>query len=455
MNINLQHPASFRDPSGFIFERADRLFRQVNLIAQHEYEKLMQSGLYEQLTKQSLLISHTESSEPAFLPEFSYKVLEPQKVDFISYPYEWSFSQLKAAALLTLEIQAKALRKGMALKDASAFNIQFLDGKPILIDTLSFTELKPGQPWQAYGQFCRHFLAPLALMAFTDIRLNQLLRVHLDGIPLDLASKLLPTKTWLNLGLLSHIHLHAKSQLKYAKETSLKRETKLKPETLSHLTAHLKSTIQALAWKPENTEWGSYYGSTNYSDESFESKIKLVQELAKLAQPKTVWDLGANTGAFSKAIAQDAESIIAFDTDPAAVELHFLNNKNPKILPLLQDLTNPSPMLGWGNQERDSLLKRGPADLTMALALIHHLAISNNVPLLKLAHFFAKTGKYLLIEFVPKTDSQVQKLLSTRPDIFPDYNQDTFEAVFRTVFRIEAIRPIPGTERTLYLMHTI
>jgi ribosomal protein L11 methylase PrmA len=452
MHIDLQHPASFRDPCGFIFERAGQLFRQVNLVAQPDYDRFMQSGLYEQLTKQKSLISHFESTEPALLPELAYKILEPQKVDFISYPYEWSFSQLKAAALLTLEIQEKALKKGMTLKDANAYNIQFRNGKPILIDTLSFTELKPGQPWQAYGQFCRHFLAPLALMALTDIRLNQLLRVHLDGIPLDLASKLLPAKTWLNLGLLSHIHLHAKSQLKYAKDPVQKKEAQLKPETLTHLISHLKSTVKALTWKPENTEWGDYYEATNYSRDSFDAKIKLVQELAKVAKPKTVWDLGANTGEFSKAIMQDVESIIAFDADPAAVELNYLNNKNPKILPLLMDLVNPSPMLGWENQERDSLLKRGPADLTMALALVHHLAISNNVPLLKLAQFFAKAGKFLLIEFVPKTDSQVKKLLATRSDIFPEYTQSTFEAIFSTVFRIEAIKPIPGTERTLYLM---
>jgi hypothetical protein len=269
MNLELQHPASFRDPGGFIFERTGRLFRQVNLTSKPDYDKLMQSGLYEQLTKQNLLISHTESIETAFLPAVAYKILEPQKVAFISYPYEWCFSQLKNAALLTLDIQAKALKKGMTLKDASAYNIQFQEGKPVLIDTLSFTEFKPGQPWQAYGQFCRHFLAPLALMALTDIRLNQLLRVHLDGIPLDLASKLLPAKSWLNLGLLSHIHLHAKSQQKYAKATIQKKETQLKPEALTHLVSHLKSTVQALSWKPENKEWGAYYEATNYSETSF------------------------------------------------------------------------------------------------------------------------------------------------------------------------------------------
>ena len=142
--------------------------------------------------------------------------MQPEIIPFISYAYEWSFSQLQDAALATLAIEKKALEHGMSLKDASAYNIQFRGSRPVLIDTLSFERYREGEPWVAYRQFCQHFLAPLALMSHTDVRLGQLLRVYIDGVPLDLASRLLPGKTKLSLGLATHIHLHAQAQRKYA-----------------------------------------------------------------------------------------------------------------------------------------------------------------------------------------------------------------------------------------------
>jgi hypothetical protein len=213
-----QLSASFRDPSGFLFSRGGALYRQVNRKYQQEYARLMESGLYEKLVKAGLLIPHTEVNQAPAEAENAYKVIQPERVAFISYPYEWSFGQLKDAALATLSVQKRALKRGMSLKDASAYNIQFVHGKATLIDTLSFETYKEGQPWVAYRQFCQHFLAPLALMALRDVRLSQLLRVYIDGVPLDLASELLPWNTRLNFGLLTHIHLHAGAQKKYAGE---------------------------------------------------------------------------------------------------------------------------------------------------------------------------------------------------------------------------------------------
>src|SRR6185503_16964008 len=202
-----QLSASFRDPSGFLFSRGGVLYRQVNRKYEQEYARLMESGLYEKLVKAGLLIPHLEVDEAPAESEvtraFAYKIIQPERAPFISYPYEWSFGQLKDAALATLSIQRRALKVGMSLKDASAYNIQFVRGKPTLIDTLSFEIYKEGQPWVAYRQSCQHFLAPLALMALKDVRLNQLLRVYIDGVPLDLASGLLPAKTRLNFGLLT------------------------------------------------------------------------------------------------------------------------------------------------------------------------------------------------------------------------------------------------------------
>ena len=211
-----QLSASFRDPSGFLFTRNGILYRQINRAYAEDYARLMDSGLYEKLVKANLLIPHVEVDQAPAEKEAAFKVVQPERAPFISYPYEWSFSQLKDAALATLSIHKRALKLGMSLKDASAYNIQFVRGKAMLIDTLSFEIYKEGEPWIAYKQFCQHFLAPLALMSYRDIRLNQLLRIYIDGVPLDLASALLPFRTKLNFGLLTHIHVHADSQKRYS-----------------------------------------------------------------------------------------------------------------------------------------------------------------------------------------------------------------------------------------------
>ncbi|MEP6896043.1 MAG: SAM-dependent methyltransferase [Chloroflexota bacterium] len=459
-----QLAASFRDPSGFLFSRGGVLYRQVNHVYEQEYARLMESGLYEKLVKAGLLIPHVEVEQALAADpqegDAALKVIQPERVPFISYPYEWSFGQLKSAALATLSIQKRALKLGMSLKDASAYNIQFVRGKATLIDTLSFEIYKEGEPWVAYRQFCQHFLAPLALMALNDIRLSQLLRVYIDGVSLDLASGLLPTKTRLNFGLLTHIHLHAGAQKKYsglASEEAKPRSGSMSKQAMTGLIESLESTIQKLDWTPRGTEWGNYYDITNYSDAAFEHKKQLVSEWTKRVQPMLAWDLGANNGVFSRVVGSACPYVVSFDIDPAAVEQNYRQVKTDKtenLLPLLLDLTNPTPSIGWANRERDSFGARGPADLVLALALIHHLAISNNVPLPQLADFFAETGKWLVIEFVPKPDSQVQKLLVSRKDIFPDYTRQGFEAAFKVKFTIHEAVEVRESERVLYLMES-
>lgn len=457
MDTQAKLGASFRDPSGFLFHRDGALYRQVNQKYQPDYDHLMQSGLYQKLVNAGLLIAHQETAISPEQPEIAYRVLQPDLVSFISYPYEWSFGQLKDAALATLAIARQALDAGMLLKDASAYNIQFHLGKPVLIDTLSFEKYQEGRPWVAYRQFCQHFLAPLALMAFNDVRMNQLLRVYIDGVPLDLASKLLPGKTRWNFGLATHIHLHAGAQKKYAdqavdKAAAEKRVSKL---SLLGLLDNLEGTVRGLKWAPQGTEWADYYDATNYTREAFELKKSLVSACIERVNPAQVWDLGANNGEFSRLATTKGIHTVAFDIDPSAVEKNYEAvkvNSEKKMLPLVQDLTNPSPGIGWDNRERESLAERGPADLVLALALIHHLAISNNVPLDRLAATFAELGRWLVIEFVPKEDSQVQRLLATREDIFDQYDQGGFEAAFASSFDLVEKTPIVGSKRTLYLM---
>jgi ribosomal protein L11 methylase PrmA len=449
--------ASFRDPSGFLYRREGILYRQVNLDYREQYKQLMQSGLYDNLVQTNMLISHQEVEVEPVEAALAYKVLKPQEVQFISYPYEWCFSQLKKAALTTLEIEKRALKFGMTLKDSSAYNIQFQRGHPVLIDTLSFDHYQDGKPWDAYRQFCQHFLSPLSLMALRDVRLSQLLRVHMDGIPLDLASKLLPRSSYLNFSLLSHIHLHAAAQRRYAGKAVIQEaggRTMSKTAFLA-LLDNLETGVRSLRWNPTGTAWGDYYEETNYTQLGMEHKKQLIGEFLDEIRPKTLWDLGANLGLFSRVASGKGIPTLAFDVDMGAVEQNYLaclEKQETDLLPLLLDLTNPSPAIGWQNHERLSFLERAPADAAMALALVHHLAITNNLPLPHLAEFFHRLGRWLIIEFVPKTDSQVQRLLVSRQDIFPDYNVETFESVFAQRFKILRSATIHDSQRRIYLM---
>lgn len=450
--------SSFRDPAGFMFTHNGKLYRQINLFGKVSYDMLMESGLYSYLVDKGWMVSHEDVDEPIANSEQVHRVIRPEPVGFISYPYEWSFGQLKQAALRTLDIQLAALKHGMILKDASAYNIQFHQGRAVLIDSLSFDPYKEGQVWEGYRQFCQHFLAPLCLMAHRDIRLGQLSRVHIDGIPLDLASKLMSRSSWLRPGMLMHLHLHARAQVAYAASDaeSPGKARKSRPVSrngLIGIASGLRGLIGKLDWKPAGTEWADYYQATNYSDDAFQAKSKHINAFLDEIRPGQLWDLGANTGHFSRLGAERGIPTVAFDIDPAAVEINFRqvqDKKETNMLPLVMDLTNPSSAIGWACRERESLVERGPVDCAMALALIHHLAISNNVSLDQIGEFCASVCRHLIIEFVPKNDSQVKRLLSSRRDIFPNYHERGFEKAFSRWFDIRQSRKVEGSERTLY-----
>ena len=448
-------PSSFRDPSGFLFIHDGVMYRQVNNIYKDNYDHLLHSKLYDSLVKQRLLVAHDEVTVESPMIDRVYKVIKPQHVSFISYPYEWCFSQLKDAALTTLEIQRRALDFGMCLKDCSAYNIQFVKGKPILIDTLSLEKYVADRPWVAYRQFCQHFLAPLALMSYRDIRLGQLSRIHIDGVPLDLTSLLLPFHSRLKFPLLSHIHLHARSQRHFADKMVGKREHTMSRRSLIAIIDNLVSAIENLRWSPVGTEWSDYYQDTNYSEEAITHKKQILSEFVQRTKSKSVWDLGANIGTFSRVASDKGIETIAFDIDPGAVERNYLDcieKREEHILPLLMDLTNPSSGIGWQNRERLSLIERGPVDTVFALALVHHLAIANNLPFDKIADFLSAICKYLVIEFVPKDDSQICRLLATREDIFSEYTQHHFQQKFSRYFRVKERVPIRNSKRIMYLM---
>ncbi len=451
-------PASFRDPNGFVFRQNDVIYRQINHLYADHYDHLLNSGLYDQLVKAGLLIAHSEADLAVGQSEIAYRVIRPDHIDMISYPYEWSFSQLQDAALATLKIQRIALKQNMILKDASAYNIQFVAGKPLLIDTLSFELYQEGQVWDAYRQFCQHFLAPLALMSYKDIRLGTLSRQFIDGVPLDLAVSLLPKRSWLKLGLALHLHLHSRAQSRHTESSpggTPQKPRSISRQALLNIVDNLESTIRSLRWNPKGTAWADYYQGDSYNESGFDDKKKIITRFIELVSPQSAWDLGANTGVFSRLCSARGIPTVAWDIDPGAVELNYREIKRKKeshLLPLLVDLTNPSPGIGWANQERDSFTDRGGIDLVLALALIHHLAISNNVPLGMIAQFMGTLTEHLIIEFVPKEDPKVQTLLASRRDIFVDYTREGFESAFETVFTIVEAQDVEHSLRRVYLM---
>ena len=461
--------SSFRDPSGFIFRYENNIYRQVNRVFAEDFDRFIESGLYQTLVDKGYLLAHEVVSD-ASVPraDSCHCILKPTQLAYISYPYEWCFSQLQDAAMLTLRIQTVALKYGFSLKDASAYNVQFVAGRPVFIDTLSFAPYHEGEPWSAYLQFCKHFLAPLALMAYVDVGLSKLLIANIDGIPLETASRLLPLRTRLSMGLQTHLHLHAKFQSSYSDIAKQRKDQKavkvgisakrISKTGLQGIVESLAGAVRRLKPKQYDTEWANYYDETNYSDTASLAKRELVEKfLVEINEPlNIIQDLGSNTGEFSRIAAKYATLVVSQDIDPVAVEKNYLHLKQEgsatNVLPLLQDLGAPAPAIGWANAERDSLVQRAQCDVLMALALVHHLAIGNNVPFGQIANFFSHLGEWLIIEFVPKTDSQVIRMLTTREDIFVDYDKQGFESAFTEYFTIKKSEPIHGSKRVLYLM---
>ena len=446
-------PGSFRDPSGFVFRRDGQLYRQINRAYEPEWQALLASGLHGRLVKQGALVDYEEAPLDLALDDRAAAVIRPKPIDFISYPYEWTFGQLKEAALLTLQAHAAALDAGFALKDATAYNVQFHDGRAVLIDSLSFERSSADTPWVAYRQFCEHFLAPLALMAFTDIRCGLLLRDFVDGIPLDLAARLLPSRTRLRFGIAAHIHAHAGAQRRYKDRGEAPTRATSSALRQRALVDSLRNTVEKLSWAPEGTDWADYADDTSYSDAATVAKKQLVERFVRGAAPRRVWDLGANTGVYSRIAADAGARVVAFDVDAGAAERHYRALRQAgrrDTLPLVVDLTNPSPGLGWANRERRPLGDRGTPDLILALALIHHLAIGRNVPLDHVSRYFATLAPEVVIEFVPKGDPMVDRLLATRRDVFDDYSIDAFRAAFTADFDVVEEAPVAESTRTLF-----
>lgn len=377
-------------------------------------------------------------------------VMELETVPFISYPYEWCFEQLRDAALLTLDVAMTSLEHGMILKDASAFNIAWLEGRPVFLDHGSFTRYEEGRPWQAYRQFVMHFLGPLTLCKYFDSRMLSLLSSHLDGIPLDLLGSLLPFSSHFSFSTQMHIHWHARMEASHERtfDTQMVAKAKMTKKHLMELLNYLHGSVLDMKPRHSRSEWENYYDETNYSASAQESKRQMVDSYCSRLKPSRVVDLGANNGLYSRVAAKHADIAVAADIDCNAVESMYLK-RDPKLYPIVQDLCNPSSACGVLCHERESFAQRAHGDLAMGLALAHHLRIGGNWTLEQLAELFSETGAHCLVEFVPKEDSQVKKLLQSREDIYDDWNLDDFTEVFRRRFKSCSVEPVADSRRSM------
>lgn len=448
-----QHQASYRDPSGFVFTYNNELYRQVNKVYQKDFEHLISSGLYKELTDAGLLIKHQQIDQNFTGKESWYTTLKPQKLPYLSFPCEWCFDQLKDAALLTLQLVQTGLRHEMILKDATPYNIQLHQGKLVFIDSLSFEYYKKDQPWVAYRQFCETFLAPLALMHYHQQPLQRLLYSYPDGIPLGMASSLLPWRSRLNLHVYLHVHLQNKIAQKKGTSES---KVSFSRQKLLNLLRSLTSVIESFRLESRGV-WSDYYSEAENRSGYLANKKSIVTEwVHRLPDITSAIDVGANEGTFSEILSSRDLLTISVDGDHFAVNKLYqsVKAKNKSIYPIVMDLSNPSASTGILN-ERASFADRSQTDLALALALIHHLVIGKNIPFEKVARFLKMLGKNLIIEFVPKSDEKVQLMLSRRKDIFDWYSEQAFVDAFAQYFRIKETKKLPPYDRTLYLMEVL
>ena len=450
--------SSFRDPSGHVYEIGGRIFRTVREPGREDFEFVRSTGYLEDKVRSGqVLEAHLVPNETlgGVAPDACY-VLEHPRLEFVSHPYEWSFWGLRAAALLTLELHRDALQHGISMSDASAYNVQFDGPTPVLIDYLSFRRYQEGELWAGHRQFCEQFLYPLLLTARTGVAFNGMLRSHLSGIGASDLLALLPALSRLLPSVLLHVGLPARLSRARSRSTASTAEqlshTKLPKTALLRMLEAMHRWVGALHPHRRRTAWQQYAAVNSYSEGERGEKARFVADFVAATRPRTLWDLGCNTGDYSKvALEAGAGRVIGFETDESALDAAFQRAEQEKLrfLPLYQDVLNPSPDQGWRQGERKGLQSRAQADAVLVLALIHHVAIANNVPLVEVVDWATSLAPTGVIEFVPKEDPMAAALLALRKDIFPDYTRENFLATLSERATITSSREITGTGRLL------
>jgi ribosomal protein L11 methylase PrmA len=449
---------SFRDPSGTVMMAGEHVYRTVMPFAATDYESTRRTGILEDLVNMELVIDERPVDRDVLgaAGQTASYVVEHPKLPFISYPYEWCFHALKDAALLHLDVHLRCLERGVTLSDASAYNIQFRGATPVFIDTLSFRPYRHGEIWTGHRQFCDQFLNPLLLRALLGIPHNAWYRGNMEGIPVEHLARLLPFSARLSWNVTKHVVLQAwfEKLSTQGKPGGAVKDIQLPPAAFRAMLTGLKEWIATLEPKGgEKTVWRDYAEVNSYSSDEARKKAEFVREFAAAARPSLLWDLGCNTGAYSKAALEGGARLsIGFDFDAGALERAYLRAKAERLnlLPLHLDAMNPSPSQGWAQQERKGMRERAPADAILALAFVHHLAVAKNVPLDYVVGWLVGLARTGVIEFVQKDDPMVRELLRLRADIFAGYHEQNFERSLAAVARIRKVEQVSATGRKLY-----
>jgi 2-polyprenyl-3-methyl-5-hydroxy-6-metoxy-1,4-benzoquinol methylase len=448
-----KHPSSYRDPSGFLFYYDEVLYRQVNQFFKEDFDQFISGGLFQYLVDKGMLIEHCTVNQNLTGSDNWHQTLKPERIPFISYPYEWCFDMLKDGALITLEAALEAMNYGMMLKDASAYNVQWHKGRMTFIDTLSFEKYDTSRPWIAYRQFCEHFLAPLALMHYKKLPLQNLILAYPDGIPLGVAQKFLPGRSKFNLNTYLHLHLHASVSGRPQKTASPAKtfsSTKLK-----NLLQSLKDTISSFSLDTSSGVWSDYYTEAYQREDYVELKKQIITDWINQLNTQSAIDIGANEGEFSELLANKNIYTISADFDHYSINRLYRRIKQKRISsihPLIIDFANPSPAVGVNNAERSSFIERTKTDLVLALAVVHHLVIGKNIPFESIAELFSHLGKNLIVEFIPKDDNKIQFMLQQKKDVYYDYNENHFLNGFKKWFSVIKKQQIANSNRIVYLM---
>lgn len=456
--LPVRSPASFRDPSGHVFIADGRVFRTVGDAAVAAYEFVRTRGVLPRWIERGWVVDTREVPAANTVAgwENARYVLEHARVPFVSYPYEWPFAALKAAALLHLDLQIDALEHDVQLSDASAYNVQFVGARPVFIDVLSFRPYRPGDYWAGHRQFCEQFLNPLLLRAVHGVPHNAWFRGALDGIRTAELNALLPLRRKLSWRVLSHVTLPALTDARLLRRglvTLPSRPRRPLPKlAYAGLLDQLRQWIATLEPRHTRTLWRSYESFPSYTDDERAGKRAFIDSVVRAGRPGMLWDLGCNTGEYAEvALRAGAERVVGFDMDQGALDAAFQRAaQGLDLLPLYLDAANPSPDQGWNQHERSGLTARGPADATLALALVHHVAIGRNVPLDMLLDWITALAPTGVVEFVPKSDPMVQRMLAHRDDIFSDYTEEAFTNLLSARARILRSEAVSATGRRLF-----
>lgn len=453
-------PGSFRDPANRVLVDNDVVYRALDDRASTDLTAVRAMPFFRAAEAAGRIIESREVTEPDALElggEWA-SVLAHPKLDIWTYPYEWTFSMLRDAAILQLELLLDALASDATCKDATSFNVQFVGHRPVFIDVGSFERLGEGDPWYGYLQFCQLFLYPLLVQAYADVDFQPLLIADIDGITPDLANKILgPTRIW-RKGVPLHVAMHARAQRRFAdSDTDVKQGLKKAGFSKSMIVANVKGllgVVSKLEWKQSESEWSSYENRPHYSSDDLHAKERFVLDTAAGAHRSIAWDVGCNDGRFSRLVAAHCDHVLAMDSDTLVVDLLYrsLREKGPdNIVPVVTNLAKPAPGLGWRGAERRPFLERNSPDLVLFLAVIHHVAITASVPIAEIVAFLRSLDATVVLEFPTEDDPMVRRILKNKQvGVHDDYRLARFEAAAGTAFTVARREELSGGTRVMF-----